>query len=98
MFLIGQLLIWALTVYTWIIILDVLISWLIVFNVVNIRNDKAQNLIGLLKKCTEPVYSKIRQYIPPIGGLDLTPLIVLFGIWILQSLIAKLIFSSAVYY
>ena len=95
MALIGQLLILALTIYSWIIILEVIVDWLIIFNVINVNNDKAQNLLRLLKKATKPVYSKIRKYVPPIGGLDLCPLIILLGIWVLQSLIAKIMFSYA---
>lgn len=95
MIIIGQLLIWALTFYSWVIIIEVIISWLVVFNVININNPKAQNLMRMIKKLTEPVYSRIRKYIPPIGGLDLAPLIVLLAIWVLQTLIGQLMYSYA---
>lgn len=95
MIIIGQLLIWALTFYSWVIIIEVIISWLVVFNVININNPKAQNLLRMIKKLTEPVYSRIRKYIPPIGGLDLAPLIVLLAIWVLQTLIGQLMYSYA---
>ncbi len=94
---IGSVLIMALQIYTFIIILEVLISWLIIFDVINIRNDKAKNLINLLKRCTNPVYSRIRQYVPPIGGIDITPLIVLFSIYFLQWMIAQLFYGYAYY-
>ena len=90
---IGSLLIFALQIYTFIIILEVIISWLIVFDVINVRNDKAQNLLKLLKKATDPVYSRIRKYVPPIAGIDLTPLIVLLGIYFLQMLIARIFYG-----
>jgi YggT family protein len=95
MIIIGQLLIWALTIYSWVIIIEVIISWLVVFNVINVNNPKAQNLMRMIKKLTEPVYSRIRKYIPPIGGLDLAPLIVLLAIWVLQTLIGQLMYSYA---
>ncbi len=95
MIIIGQLLIWALTIYSWVIITEVIISWLVVFNVINVNNPKAQNLMRMIKKLTEPVYSRIRKYIPPIGGLDLAPLIVLLAIWVLQTLIGQLMYSYA---
>ena len=95
MIIIGQLLIWALTFYSWVIILEVIISWLVVFNVINVNNPKAQNLMRLIKKMTEPVYSRLRKYVPPIGGLDLAPLIVLLAIWVLQTLIGQLMVSYA---
>lgn len=94
---IGSLLVFALQIYSFIIILEVILSWLIVFDVINVRNDKAQNLIKLLKKCTDPVYSRIRKYVPPIAGMDLTPLIVLFGIYVLQMLIGHLFYGYYYY-
>lgn len=67
-------------IYIGIIILQVAVSWLIAFDVINAGNQKAQNLIALLKKATDPVYKPIQKYVPPIGGLDLTPLIVIIGV------------------
>ena len=90
----GQILLFALDVYWWIVVIEVIVNWLIIFNVINVRNDKAQNLLNLLKKVTEPVYSRIRQYIPPIGGLDLTPLVVLVGIWAVQWLVIQVFFIN----
>ncbi len=90
---IGSLLIFALQIYSFIIILEVIIGWLIVFDVINVRNDKAQNLIKLLNKLTHPVYSRIRKYVPPIAGIDLAPLIVLFGIYVLQIMIRHLFYT-----
>ena len=91
--LIGSLLIFALQIYVFIIILEVIINWLIIFDVINIRNDKAQNLLKLLKKATDPLYSRIRKFIPPVAGIDLTPLVVIFGIYILQRLIGHIFFG-----
>jgi YggT family protein len=95
MFFIGQLLIWALSIYSFIIILEVIINWLIIFDVINVKNDKAQNLMRLLSRMTDPVYSRLRKYVPPIGGIDITPIIVLFGIYLLQMLIAQLFYGFA---
>ncbi len=92
MFFIGSVLIFALTVYIWIILLNVAISWLIVFEVINTKNPKATNLIALLNKATEPVYKPIRKYVPTIGGIDISPLIVIVGIFILQHIIGRLFF------
>lgn len=92
MSIIGNLLIFLLDVYFYIIIASVIISWLIAFDVVNVKNPQAQNLINLLNKVTEPVYKPLRKFIPPIGGIDITPIIVIFGIFLLQSLIARLMY------
>ncbi len=75
----------GLQIYVWIIIIQVALSWLIVFDVVNASSKKAQNLIHLLKKATDPVYKPLKKYIPAIGGIDITPLIVIIGIQFLRT-------------
>ena len=90
---IGQLLIFILDVYFYIIIASVIISWLIAFEVLNVKNPQAQNLIKLLNKLTEPVYKPLRKFIPPIGGIDITPIIVIFAIFLLQNLIARMMYN-----
>ncbi len=90
---IGQLLIFILDVYFYIIIASVIISWLIAFEVLNVKNPQAQNLIKLLNKLTEPVYKPLRKFIPPIGGIDITPIIVIFAIFLLQNLIVRLMYN-----
>ncbi len=90
---IGQLLIFILDVYFYIIIASVIISWLIAFEVLNVKNPQAQNLIKLLNKLTEPVYKPLRKFIPPIGGIDITPIIVIFAIFLLQNLIVRMMYN-----
>ena len=90
--LLGKLLIWTLSIYSWIIIIQVVVSWLIVFGVFNLNNPQAKNLMGLLEKATDPVYRPLRKFIPPIGGIDITPLIVIFGIMFLQRIVASVFF------
>jgi len=86
----GQLLHLLLDLYLYVIIASVVASWLIAFEVINIRNPQAANLMRLLNKITEPVFKPLRKYIPPIGGMDLTPLVVILGIYILQSIVFKI--------
>lgn len=83
----------AFNLYVGIILLQVVISWLIVFEVINVRNEQAQNLISLLQKATDPVYKPLRKYVPPIGGIDITPIIVIFGISLLQRLVIGLLYQ-----
>jgi YggT family protein len=87
---IGQLLLLILDIYFWIIIASVIISWLVAFEVVNVKNQQARNLMDLLHRATEPVYRPIRKYVPPIGGIDITPIIVIIGISILQQMVFSL--------
>jgi len=93
MFAIGQLLIFLLDVCFWIIILQVVLSWLITFEVINIRNPQAANFIRLIDRITAPVYTPLRKVIPPIAGIDITPIILIFAIYLLKSLVASVFFA-----
>jgi YggT family protein len=90
---IGKLLLLGLDLYMWVIIISVAISWLIAFGVLNTNNPQAGNLIRLLEKATEPVYKPLRRFIPPLGGIDITPMIVIFGIILLKGIIIQLFLS-----
>lgn len=87
MYIIGAFLSLCVQIYILVIILQVALSWLIAFDIVNENNQAARNLGDLLKKLTDPVYKPLRKYIPPIGGIDITPLIVIIGIQLLAGLI-----------
>jgi YggT family protein len=93
---IGNILLLALQVYLWIIIIQVALSWLVVFNVVNLSNPQAKNFAKLLDKATDPVFSKLRQFIPPIGGIDITPIIVIFAIYMLQSVVTSVFMTPSI--
>lgn len=92
MYLIGEILILALNIYVFIIIAQVVISWLIAFGVLNTGNPQAVRLVEGLNKLTEPVMGPVRRYVPPIGGIDITPIIVIFAIMILQRVIEIVFF------
>lgn len=77
--------------YIFVIIAQVAVSWLIAFEVINTNNQQARNLVELLNKLTDPVYKPLRKYIPPIGGIDITPIIVLIGLQILKQIIIGLL-------
>lgn len=89
---IGQLLILALQVYTFIIIVQVVLSWLIAFGVINTGNPSATKIIDLLGRATDPVIKPVQKVIPPIGGVDISPIIVIFGIMILERVVAIIFF------
>jgi len=73
-----------------VIILDVAMSWLIAFEIVNKENEAAKNLTSQLKKITDPMYKPIRKYVPPIGGIDLTPLVALIGVQLIGGILVGL--------
>lgn len=81
----------AFDIYLFIIIAQVLVSWLIAFDVLNVNNPQARNLVEMLQRLTDPVYRPLRRFIPPIGGIDITPIIVIFGLSILKGIIIDLL-------
>lgn len=89
---IGQFLLFLLDVFFWIIIAQVVLSWLIAFEVVNTRNPQAANLIKLIDRITAPVFRPLRKFVPPIAGIDLTPIIVIFAIYLLKNLVVRVFF------
>jgi YggT family protein len=90
MVLLIDLLIFALNVYFWLIIVTVLVSWLVVFDVLNTRNKWVYKGCNLLNKVTNPLVTRLRKVIPPLGGVDLTPMVIIFGIYFLQMLLWEL--------
>ena len=72
---IAALLIEILELYKWIIIATVIVSWLTAFNVINVHNNFVRSMLRVLVALTEPVLAPIRRLIPPIGGLDLSPIV-----------------------
>lgn len=87
MYTIAYLLSLAINLYILVIIVQVAVSWMIAFEVINAENQQAKNLTNLLKKLTDPVYKPIRKFVPPIGGIDLTPLIVIVCLSLFEQLI-----------
>ena len=75
-------------VLRWIIILQAILSWLVAFNVINTYNDFVRQVLFALDKITEPIYRPIRKVMPDFGALDLSPLVALLLIIILQMVIS----------
>jgi YggT family protein len=86
---IGYLLTLAIDIYVIIILLEVAVSWLVIFKVFDLANPQARNLVNLLKKATDPIMTPIRKYVPPIGGLDLTPVVAIIGLQVLSYIIMR---------
>ena len=73
----------------WVFLIMIIMSWLISFNVINTRNQFVASVWRILNQITEPILRPIRRIIPPVGGLDLSPIIVFVIIFFLQSFIAN---------
>lgn len=73
--------------YIWAVIGSVILSWLIVFNVVNTHNRFISMVSEALYRLTEPVLSLIRRMLPNLGGLDFSPLILILALYSLQRMV-----------
>lgn len=91
MLMIVQLMSLALDLFLWLIIITVVVSWMVVMGVLNTRNRWVYKFCDLLNTLTNPVVRPIRKLVPAIGGIDLTPMIIIFGIYFLKSLLWSLV-------
>ncbi len=84
----------ALQIYVWILIASAVLSWLIAFNVINTRNQFVATVWDMLYRMTEPVLRPIRERLPNLGGLDISPIILLLIIYFIQSVIIRYIYPN----
>jgi YggT family protein len=82
----------ALDLYWWVIILSAVFSWLYAFGVVNPRNEAVNTIGRFLYQATEPVLRPIRNLLPNLGGLDVSPIIVLLIIMLIQRMIVYYVY------
>ena len=73
--------------YTFVLLVTVIVSWLIAFDVINIRNNVVRSLLHVLSAMTDPVLAPIRRLVPPLGGLDLSFLVLLLLIQLVRSVL-----------
>jgi YggT family protein len=81
----------VLGLYTVVIIAAVVSTWLIAFGVLNTANQLVRQIVHTLDALTDPVFRQVRRIIPPIGGLDLSPIIVLISIQLVRELLDNLL-------
>ena len=82
-----DVLLMVLSLYTWVMIAMIIMSWLIAFNVVNTRNQFVNSVWRVLNALTEPVLRPIRRVVPNFSGLDISPIILFLVIFFLQQAI-----------
>jgi len=85
-----------LKIYSYVVIANVVISWLVAFNVLNTQNRFVYSILELTYRLTEPFLNRIRRFIPNLGAFDISPIILLLLIWFIEMCmklyIAPLIF------
>jgi YggT family protein len=77
----------VLNIVWWIIVIQAVLSWLIAFNVINTHSDFVRAVWTALQRMTEPLYRPIRRILPDFGALDISPLVVLLILYILQNIV-----------
>ena len=82
----------VLGLYTFVIIAAVVSSWLIAFGVLNTANHLVRQIVHVLNALTDPLFRRVRKIIPPIGGLDLSPIVVLIGVQLLNYVLDNLLY------
>ncbi len=76
--------------YIWAIIAYIVLHWLLVFNVINAKNNFVSIVIETLFRITEPALASIRRILPNLGGLDLSPVVLVLGLYFIENLINRL--------
>lgn len=85
----GLILLLVIQFAFYIIIAQVVMSWLISFNILNIRQPFVYQIWSALNRITEPVFRPIRNFLPSTGGLDFTPIVVVLGLYALEIIISR---------
>lgn len=67
----------ALDLIVWLVIANAVVSWLIAFDIINLRNRAAYNAVKFLDRAVSPLLAPFRRFIPPLGGMDITPVLLI---------------------
>ena len=81
---IFYLILQILKLYSYVVIANVIVSWLVAFNVLNTQNRFVYSILELSYRLTDPILNKIRSFIPNLGPLDISPVILLLLIWFIE--------------
>ena len=84
----------VLDLYVWLLIASAILSWLIAFNVVNTRNQFVAAVAEFLYRITEPALAPIRKFMPNLGGLDISPIILLLAVMRIERIIIYYIYPN----
>lgn len=90
MYSILQLVSTVITLYIWALIISAVMSWLVAFNVINTQNRFVYMVGDFLYRITEPVLRPIRRYIPLLGGIDISPIVLILGLVFLRNLLFEI--------
>ena len=76
----------VLQILVWVLIIQIILSWLVAFKVIDTSNNFVRTMLDGLERLTEPLYRPIRKIMPDFGGIDFSPIVLILGIQILRKL------------
>ena len=81
----------VINIYIWLIIINAILSWLVAFNVLNTQNRFVFALLNATHQLTEPVLNKIRKFIPNLGSIDISPVVLILLLFFIRNLFFELL-------
>jgi len=84
-----QLVITVISMFVWAVLINVILSWLVAFGVVNTSNQFVSMVLNMLYRITEPALAPIRRVLPDLGGLDLSPVVLILLLYFVQGVLSR---------
>ncbi len=84
----------VISLYIWILIINVIISWLVAFNVLNTSNRFVYSLLDVSYKLTAPPLNYIRRFLPNLGSIDISPIILILALMFIRNLVFEMFAPS----
>lgn len=85
MFAVASLIDFVITIFIWILIANAVMSWLVAFNVIDPNNSIVRQIGYFLWRITEPVLAPVRKILPSLGGIDLSPIVVIIALYFIRN-------------
>lgn len=89
-----EIILMLLDLYWWVVLIMIIFSWLISFNVINTRNQFVETVWRVLTALTDPVLKPIRRVVPSFGGIDVSPIVLFLAIYLVQRVIVLYIYPN----
>tara|TARA_B100001029_G_scaffold138758_1_gene117978 strand:- start:81 stop:371 length:291 start_codon:yes stop_codon:yes gene_type:complete len=84
----------VITIYIWVLIINAIISWLVAFNILNTNNRFVYSVLEVSYKLTDPPLNFIRRFLPSLGSIDISPVILILALMFLRNLVFELLAPS----
>ena len=82
------------SLYIWVLIINVIMSWLVAFNIINTSNRFVYSVLDISQRLTDPPLNFIRRYLPNLGSIDISPIILILGLMFLRNLLFEMFAPS----